>query len=344
MNAVKVLVADPTDDGPERISRLLSENPRIEVIAKASSGAECIRKAILTRPHVILMDLLFSDLTAAQIIKALGRLGQPVSVYLIGPHVSRDNPLLEEALAAGAFDFIRCRRGSEDLITLQRQIINRIFVAGLSATHRVPRKEGVTGTPGLGGLLKGKRLVAVAFAPDRLAEVSVFLTGFKVGANADVVLVVGATGERARAILTDLSELVDHQLRPITSDVELAGGGLHVTTQRPQDLVVSISGLERRQLLLKGYYQTQTEGPRLDTLFKSIASHFRDSAAAIVFGGDGTDGIYGLKAIQDAGGVTLVDDHSGDFMIALKQWLPTAKIPTGIAPLDDLRLLMREIW
>jgi two-component system chemotaxis response regulator CheB len=343
MNAVKVLVADPTDDGPDQIAALLSRNPRIDVIATARTGAECIRKATLTHPHVITMDLQFKDLAAAQIISSLSRLQQKVAVYLIGPHVARENPLLADALKAGAFDFIRCRRNGTDLQTYERQIRNTIFVAGLSATKQIPRREGTSSTPGLSGVLHGKSLVLVGFAAERVAEMSVFFTGAKVGPAADLVLVVCATRERAAPGLADLRELVGYQVEELADGGPLTGGHFYVTTKRPEDVVIQAGPGGGHQVGLAASRGGEAECPRLDVLFKSAAEKLGNRVGAIVVGGDGTDGIYGLRAIGDSGGTTLVDDQSVDFMSALRQWLPGLKVPRGIAPLDDLRLLLREI-
>ncbi|MBI4862548.1 MAG: response regulator [Candidatus Riflebacteria bacterium] len=344
MNAVKVLVADPSDEGAEQIAKLLATNPRIEVLATARTGAECIRKAALTRPHVITMDLQFKDMNAAQVISTLSTMPIKVSVYLIGPYVARENPMLQEALDAGAFDFIRCRRTLGELETYQRQIINTIFVAGLSAAKQIPRKEGIKNAGVLTNLLKDKRMVAIGIAAERLEELAGFLAGIRVGIRADVVLIAAAGGEKTQSLQNSLRELVGFQLEPAVHNAGLNGGHLYFSFIRKQDLVVGIDVTGRPCLtLVESPGDSGQVKPRLDALFKSMAERFREKAAAILVGGDGTDGIYGLKAIQDVGGMTLVETLSLEFLRSLRKWLPNAKIPHAVAPLEDLRVLMKEL-
>jgi two-component system chemotaxis response regulator CheB len=344
MKAVRVLVADPTDGGAERISKLLSTNPRIEVVATARSGAECIRKAALARPHVVTMDLQFMDMSAAQIITALSAMDAPVSVYLIGPHVTSENPLLKEALDRGAFDFLRCHRTEDDLKKYERQIINTIFVAGLSSSKQIPQKDGLKrAAAGLDGLLSGKRLLAIGWAGDRSPELTGFLSGLRIGASADVLLILGAPPERGSQVLADVSEVVGFQVKGVLRGAEIAGGRLYLTVRRKQDVIVAEGPTGRDCFQYQERRGEDESGPNLDVLFKSMASYYKEKAAAMLVGGDGTDGIYGMKAIQDAGGATLVDDRSTLFLSSLRKWLPNARIPQAVTSLDDLHVLLREL-
>lgn len=343
VKAVKVLVADPTDGGSERITKLLSENPRIEVVATARTGAECVRKTALTRPHVVTMDIQFMDMSAAQIIGHLAGMDHRPSVYLIGPHVTPENPLLQQALDAGAFDFIRCHRTEDDLAKYSRQIINTIFVAGLSSSNQIPAKEGTSSSEGLGGLLRGKRTVILFCGSERLPELPGLLTGLRIGASADVLVLVDQPAEQLPKLVRDLGELAGRAVQPMERGSELTGGRIWVTARRRQDVVIGPGPSGRDSLQLKDRIPSDERGPNLDMLMKACAARFGDKVAAIHVGGDGTEGIYGLKAIQDAGGVTIVDQLSVEFLGSIRKWLPNAKIPRVVTSLDNLRVLLREL-
>ena len=336
-------MADPTDGGADRISKILVENPRIEVVATARTGAETIRKTSLARPHVVTMDIQFMDMNAAQIIGTLSSMDQRVSVYLLGPHVTPENPLLKQALAAGAFDYIRCSRTETDLNTYQRQIINTIFVAGLTTTKMIPQKEGNSRAEGLDGMLRGKKLVVVAWSGDRVRELTGFFTGTKGGRDSELLLYVDVAPNKVPQVLADLTEVAGRHVQGLVRGAEVGSGHLWVTGRRKNDVMIGPGPSGNDAFIFKDRPDGEERGPSLDTLFKSMAAHYRDQSAAILVGGDGSEGVYGLKAIQDEGGVTLVDDQSITLLTSIKKWLPNAKIPRAVASQDNLRVLLREL-
>jgi two-component system chemotaxis response regulator CheB len=344
VKAVRVLVADPTDGGSERITKLLSENPRIEVVASARTGAEAIRKTALTLPHVVTMDIQFVDMNAAQIISVMSAMAHRPSVYLIGPHVTPENPLLKQALDAGAYEFIRCSRSAEDLEKYSRQIINTIFVAGLSSSKQIPAKEGNRRAEGLDGLLLGKRVIVVFWAADRMTELPGFLTGARIGPSADVMVVADQPPDQLSKLLRDLGEVAGGRtVQGMDRGCELTGGRIWVTARRKHDVAIGAGPMGRETIQFKDRIPPSESGPNLDALMKSAAGRYGDKAVAIMVGGDGTEGVYGLKAVQDAGGVTIVEELSVEFLGSLRKWLPNAKIPRVVASLENLRVLMREL-
>lgn len=322
---------------------MLGDNPRIEVVATARTGAETIRKISLAKPHVVTMDIQFVDMNAAQIITTLSSLDQRVCVYLLGPHVTPENPLLKKALAAGAFDYIRCSRTETDLATYQRQIITTIFAAGLTTTKMIPHKEGKAHAEGLDGMLRGKRFVVVAWSGERLRELTGFFTGNKVGKDCEVLLFVDVPPNKVPQVLADLTEVAGRHVQGLVRGAEISGGHLWVTGRRKADLTIGPGLAGRDAFVFTDRPAGDERGPRLDTLFKSMAAHYHENAAAILVGGDGSEGVYGLKAIQDEGGGTLVDDQSIKLLESIKKWLPNARIPRAVASQDNLRVLMREL-
>ncbi|MBI4864573.1 MAG: response regulator [Candidatus Riflebacteria bacterium] len=343
MKAVKVLIADPRPRGAEALATVLAENPRIEVVATALTGAECIRKSALTHPHVVVMDLKFRDMEASEIVEELVARELKVAVYVVGPEVSKENPLLMRALKAGAFEYLRCRPGEADTAALKRQLANTIFVAGLSASKQIPCKEGTRTPPDLEGLLKSRELVIVGWANERLAELPDLMARLRVGPACDLILVVGVPMDEFEKTMSILSEIVGPQGRPVGQGVELSGGHLYVTPRRPQDLAIERSSGGRCSLSFVERRTPKETGPSLDRLFQQAAQQFKKRVAGILVGGDGSEGTKGLKAIAEAGGVTLVDDLSVELLAALAKQYPDGSIPSKVVPMEDLRILLKEI-
>jgi two-component system CheB/CheR fusion protein len=79
----------------------------------------------------------------------------------------------------------------------------------------------------------------------------------------------------------------------------------------------------------------------IDTFFKALAEEKRSHAAGIIFSGMGTDGTSGLRSIQEAGGVTLVQTPESAKFDAM----PRSAIEAGVADVVALPGDMPErLW
>jgi two-component system, chemotaxis family, CheB/CheR fusion protein len=74
----------------------------------------------------------------------------------------------------------------------------------------------------------------------------------------------------------------------------------------------------------------------VDILFRSIAEEYRERSAGIVLSGTGSDGMRGVRAIKEAGGLVLVQDPS----MAKFDGMPRAAAASGVA---DFILPVREL-
>ncbi len=83
--------------------------------------------------------------------------------------------------------------------------------------------------------------------------------------------------------------------------------------------------------------------PSIDLLFESVAVHYRQRAIGVILSGSGRDGAEGIRAIKQAGGVTLAEDpDQAEFSS-----MPTAAIATGcvdfVLPAHDLALTLLQL-
>jgi DNA-binding NarL/FixJ family response regulator len=103
-NPLKVLVAD--DHGLFRagLARLLSADPRFEVVGEAKDGNDAIAQAIARKPDVVLMDLQMPGVGGVEAVKSLRREAPDVRVLVVSAYA--DPPTIEEAMASGATAYI----------------------------------------------------------------------------------------------------------------------------------------------------------------------------------------------------------------------------------------------
>ena len=115
----------------------------------------------------------------------------------------------------------------------------------------------------------------------------------------------------------------DHvYVAPPQVGVRIEQGILHLAAPAPSPQPLSPAAGERG----RGKGGDKRQAP-VDFFFSSLAEDQRAAAVGIILSGEGTDGTLGLKAISDAGGITMVQDSAS----ARYDSMPRNAAVTGIA-------------
>jgi DNA-binding NarL/FixJ family response regulator len=93
---------------------LLSRHPDFEVVDEASSGQEAVRKALLHRPDIVVMDVRLNGMSGIEACRELTQAAPDVKVIMLTSY--GDDDTLFEAIAAGAAGYVLKQIGSSDLI------------------------------------------------------------------------------------------------------------------------------------------------------------------------------------------------------------------------------------
>jgi DNA-binding NarL/FixJ family response regulator len=93
---------------------LLSRHSDFEVIDEASSGQEAVRKALLHRPEIVVMDVRLNGMSGIEACREITQAAPDVKVIMLTSY--GDDDTLFEAIAAGASGYVLKQIGSNDLI------------------------------------------------------------------------------------------------------------------------------------------------------------------------------------------------------------------------------------
>lgn len=141
MAKIRILIADDHAVLRAGLRMLLSVQPDMEVVGEAADAHEAVRKAVESRPHVVLMDI---TMPGGGGIQAIGRIrqGSPRTRVLV--LTMHDDPAyVRAALAAGGSGHVVKEVESSELLAAIRAIHRgRTFVdlslAGHSAENALP--------------------------------------------------------------------------------------------------------------------------------------------------------------------------------------------------------------
>ncbi len=135
MPRIRILIADDHPPFREGFSRLLSEEPDMEVIAKAADGAEAVRLAKTLSPDVAIIDVAMPQLNGIEAARQITADCPGTNVLMISAYDSE--PYLAASLQAGATGYLLKSCSLAELISAVRSTSNGQGVFDLKSINAV---------------------------------------------------------------------------------------------------------------------------------------------------------------------------------------------------------------
>lgn len=311
----RVLVVEDSALMRALICSVLEASGEFEVVGQASTGYEAIRLVHEIEPDIVTLDLEMPDLGG---LDALGYImtETPRAVVIVSSHL--------ETLAAGmrAVDYGAVELvekpadgGDEGVAAFRERLLDALRAA------RVARLENLRIRLHHAGPQRKRWLAAARLAAAERPACAVAIAASTGGPRALVSLVPRLPADLPAAVF-----VVQHMPAPFTrylaerldglsplpvrearagdevrsGVVTVAPGGYHLGFERTED------GL---RIALEESAPVLGLRPAADVLFASMARHFGPRSIGIVLTGMGRDGTAGLRAVQEVGGWTAVQDE-----------------------------------
>jgi two-component system response regulator NreC len=114
MDKVKILIVDDHAILRDGIRALLGVHDEIEVVGEASDGRECIRKALESKPDVILMDLVMPGMDGLEATRRIRKKLPKAKVLFLTQYESKE--YVRSAMKAGSHGYIPKKAVGTELI------------------------------------------------------------------------------------------------------------------------------------------------------------------------------------------------------------------------------------
>jgi two-component system chemotaxis response regulator CheB len=335
---VRVLVVDDSALMRKLIPQILQTDTSIQVVGTAMDGAFALKKIEELKPHVLTLDLEMPGMGGMQALGEITR-KHKLPVIVVSSHTTQGASATFKALALGAFDFVaKPRDASAHMQEVARELINKIKVAAASGAPKLPVMPPV-------GLPKGEKLrsrkkdlpakvIAVGISTGGPNAIQYLLSQLPADFPGVILLVQHMPEGFTEMFARRLDECSALEVKEAQSgDVLAAGrvlvcpGNRHMRARRtPLGDVVVLSDDPR----VNGHR------PSVDVLFRSVAEEFGAKAVAVLMTGMGDDGADAMKAVKDAGGMTIAQSPDSCTVYGM----PRAAIERGhairVVPLDAL--------
>lgn len=336
---IKVLVADDSAFMRTALARMIESDASLHVVGTAQNGLEALEKIGRLQPDVVTLDIAMPGLNGLETLKRVMR-DSPRPVIMVSSLTQEGADTTLEALALGAFDYVpkQLSYASLDIVKVRDDLVSKIKAAARSRLYgfrQVPRTEfrsaPVAATPYHGV----PSIVAIGTStggPRALQEILPALPqDLPVGVLVVQHMPPGFTGPFAKR-LNGLCKVAVHEAEPgmlvERGHVYIAQAGKHMTVCRRTS--------SQAVLHLSSTPNSTIHKPSVDVMMLSVAETFRSLAMGVIMTGMGADGALGMKAIFQAGGLTVGQDEATCAVYGMPRSCAEMGILKRVVPLPDI--------
>lgn len=320
---VRTLVVDDSMTARALLVAILGQDPDVEVVGEATSGAAAVAAVQRLRPSLVVMDIDMPEMDGFEACRQI-MATSPVPIVIVTASLDpRDVATSLRATEVGALAVLPKPPPPS---SPERERAARRFVAVVKALAdvKVVRRRTRTAATAPRRSAGQRRLQAVAVVASTGGPAALhrFLEALPAAPGMPVLVVQhiaeGFTGGLLRWLSTATPlpvKLAEHCERLAADTVYLAPEGLHIAVG---------SG---RRITLDGGPPVAGFRPSASVLLRSVAAVFGAAGAGVILTGMGRDGVDGARELRARGGLVLAQDERTSAVFGM----PRAVIDAGLA-------------
>ena len=361
---IKVLVVDDSSFFRRRVSEILSQDPRLEVVGVATNGLDATKKVAELKPNVITMDIempIMDGITAVKEVMA----DNPTPILMFSSLTHDGAQATLDALDAGALDFLPKKfediaTNRDEAIRLLQQKVNELGRRRLF--RRIPRtpvakkedvkssrplsqrfstldsKHEVEEKPAAKVVVKasGKRykLLVIGTSTGGPVALQRILTQIPANYPHPILLVQHMPAAFTPAFAGRLNGLCKIGVKEAENGDLLKPGCAYLAPGGMQ-MMVDRSGSHGRLKIIAGKEEMNYK-PSVDITFASAAKSFSGDVLAVVLTGMGADGREGARLLKSAGSTIWAQDEASCVVYGMPQAVTVAGLSSKSIPLDSM--------
>lgn len=356
MNPVRVLIVDDSAVIRGIITRMISEEEGIEVIASAQNGEIGVRQYERHRPDVVLMDIEMPVMDGLTALKHIVELDAKARVIMCSTLTKDNADVTMRAMRIGAVDYIPKPTSSSE-INGSNEFKSRL-IRLLKAIRPEPATRAAS--TALAGAEKTEKVETLAGVP---VNKSISLRPKPPLHWKPEVIAVGSSTGGPQALFKFLKELKGVQLpivitqhMPATFTATLAE---HITQQTGLPCAEAKDGmvLEKGKAILAAgglhmVFVKDTNGsivvhldngpaenfckPAVDVMMRSLMTVSGSKILSVILTGMGSDGMKESQRLVEQGGFCMAQDQATSVVWGMPGAVANAGICCAVEPLDKM--------
>lgn len=335
---IRVLVVDRSVVVRRMLTHALENDPLIEVVGAASTGAVALERIPQVNPDVLTLDLEVRDSDGMETLRRVRCLYPEMRVILISTSMERGAPATLDALAQGVDDYVS--KPSQEVHSdrgaahLSGELVPKIRQFFRTAPARPIGTPDLTQpAKGAGGQSLGQA-VLIGVSTGGPAALATILPIFPPNFPLPILVVQHMPAQFTRLLAHRLAGLCalpvleaaeGEPVRP--GAVLIAPGDYHMRIQREDG---------RATVRLNQSPPENSCRPSVDVLFRSAGEVYGAGALAAVLTGMGLDGLRGAATLKALGATVLAQDEATSVVWGMPGAVAHAGLADAILPLDSM--------
>ena len=324
----KVLIVDDSKTIRQLLTKILSEDPMIEVVAQAEKPSEVEALIIKHKPDVITLDIHMPEMDGVTLLKKIQPKFQ-IPTVMISSISKEEGPYVLNALEAGAIDYIQKPQMS-DLREVAQQIRERIKIA---AEAKVRQKSRTVKVSVANALIDKQSLIVMGASTGGTEALREVLQALPAEIP-PILIVQHIPPVFSAAFAKRLNDLCPFEVKEAQHGDEVKANQVLIAPGAKQ---MGIKALKDKLIVtVNDDPPMNRHKPSVDYLFQSTAELGLKKVTAVILTGMGADGARMMKKLRDQGVHTIAQDKDTCVVFGM----PREAIQMGgaefVLPLDKI--------
>lgn len=338
-NKVKVIIVDDSALIRALLSKILSDNETIEVVATAGDPYEARELIKKYNPDVLTLDIEMPKMNGLAFLKNLMRL-RPMPVVMISTLTHQGASATLEALALGAIDFISKPKneGNQGITRYKEQITQKILMAAMAnintGIEKVSNQKKRNTDQVMGNKSLRKHFIcAIGASTGGTEAIKNIISALPVMSPPIVItqhipeFFSGSFARRVDSIShVNVFEAQNNQVIE-AGNVYIAPGHSHLTVAKVREAYVC--RLDKSDAVNR-------HRPSVEVLFDSIAHVAAPNALAVLLTGMGADGAQAMLRMREAYCDTVAQDEATSTVWGMPRVAVNIGAAKKILPLNQI--------
>jgi len=333
---IRVLVADDSAVVRRLVTRVLSEDPALQVVGSAANGAIALARIPQLNPDVVTLDIHMPDMDGLQALRQIRKQYPDLCVIMFSTLTERGAAATLEALMLGANDYVTksANAGSLEvsIAALRSELIPKIkqfFILPGEAAPAPRRREiappAAAVVPRAPAVRTKPRAVAIGVSTGGPNALSVLMPMFPADFPLPILIVQHMPPLFTRFLAERLAAQSKIRVEEAAEGVLVEPGKALIA---PGDYHMRL-GRRDGQVFVR-LDQSPPENscrPSADVLFRSVEEIYKGAVISVILTGMGQDGLRGAGVLKASGAWVIAQDEATSVV-----WgMPGAVVQAGLA-------------
>jgi two-component system, chemotaxis family, protein-glutamate methylesterase/glutaminase len=327
------------------LTRVLEQDPAIEVVGSASNGLHGLQRIPQLNPDVLTLDIEMPDMDGLEMLRRVRREYPSLRVIMFSTLTERGAAITLEALTLGAEDYVTksfnetsredsFSRLKDEMIPKVRQFFRFPRQPGESKSELAPSTRIGPPTTYVATSTERPRVVAVGISTGGPTALGTILPSLPANFPLPILIVQHMPPLFTRLLAERLNSRCALNVREAANGdvvepgtILLAPGDFHMRVSSEQGKVAVLLDQSPQQNFCR---------PAVDVLFRSVGEVYGGAALGVVLTGMGQDGLRGVEVLKARGARILAQDEATSVIWGMPGAVVKAGLADHVLPLDNV--------